>query len=204
MNKSNIVLSTVIGLCAATAAWADQSAAIIERCKQTTADSDRIACLEAAIMMQATGAAPEPPSTVLDAGAAEVFLEDAPVETDTAAAENDDSEALNGNMKETGQPIATGIGAQQVIARQQTQEEMLASLERATNLKVSKYETVPYEKLQVTLENGQIWRQIKGDTQKINVSLRKNQTVDISESSISGYKLRLNEIRRTIRVQRIR
>ena len=76
-------------------------------------------------------------------------------------------------------------------------------LEKEAGLVVASYDTVPYEKLLVTLENGQIWRQIKGDTQKIRVDLKRNQTVDIEESSLSGYKLHLNEMRRTIRVERV-
>ena len=96
-----------------------------------------------------------------------------------------------------------GIGASQVVARTQTREELLQQLEKAAGLTVARYETVPYERLQVTLENGQVWRQISGDTQKIRVDLQRNQTVDITESSLSGYKMQLNELRRTIRVERI-
>ena len=40
--------------------------------------------------------------------------------------------------------------------------------------------------------------------QEIRVTVERNPTVDITESALGGYKLRLNEIRRTIRVQRIR
>jgi hypothetical protein len=36
------------------------------------------------------------------------------------------------------------------------------------------------------------------------VNLERNQSVDIEESGLGGYKLRLNEISRTIRVERIR
>jgi hypothetical protein len=69
---------------------------------------------------------------------------------------------------------------------------------------VASYHHVPYERLVVTFENGQVWRQIKGDTNRIRVNLDRNQTADIRESSLGGYKLRLNEIRRTIRVERIK
>jgi len=62
---------------------------------------------------------------------------------------------------------------------------------------------VPYERLVVKLENGQIWRQVKGDTQRLRVDLGRNQTVNIDESKFGGYKLRLNEMRRTIRFERV-
>ncbi len=208
MNLKKTTLAAIVGICLSTSAVADRSLAIIERCKQTTSDSDRIVCLEAAILMQAGGAVPEPPATAPDADSAKALPDDEPVETpppttaEAAPALADEEPEESTVIPE--ETVATGIGAEQVIARQQTQEEMLAALAQETGLRVAKYETVPYQKLQVTLENGQVWRQIKGDTQKLNVNLRKNQTVDISESSISGYKLRLNEMRRTVRVQRIR
>jgi hypothetical protein len=99
------------------------------------------------------------------------------------------------------QPV--GIGAEQVIARNQTSEDIEDALQHESGLRVASYEIVPYERLLITLENGQVWRQIKGDTQKIRVDLKRNQTVDIRESKISGYTLRLNEMRRVIRVERI-
>jgi len=132
--------------------FAQQS--VIDHCKQTSSDTDRIACLEAALLGK--DAQPE------------------------------------------------GIGASQVVARTQTKDEMLERLEKAEGLVVAIYDTVPYERLLVTLENGQVWQQIVGDTQKIRVDLKRNQTVDITESSFSGYKMRLNEMRRTLRVERIR
>ena len=158
-------------------ALAQQS--IIDHCKQTSSDADRIACLEAALLGKDLQAAPEaqtqvdPPSMELDAGPADDNVEPA------------------------------GIGASQVVARNQTREEQIESLEKETGMVVASYDTVPYEKLLVTLENGQVWRQITGDTQKIRVDLKRNQTVDIEESSLGGYKLHLKEMRRTVRVQRV-
>ena len=98
----------------------------------------------------------------------------------------------------------SGIGAEQVIARQQTREERQASLDQEQGLAIASYSYVPYRRLVVTLENGQVWRQIKGDNQYFRVDLKRNQTADITESGLGGYKLRLNEIRRTIRVERVR
>ncbi len=96
------------------------------------------------------------------------------------------------------------IGAEQVRARNETSAEIAARLASVTGLKVAAYAEVPYQRLQVELENGQIWRQISGDTQHVRVDLQRNQTVDIEETRISGYRLRLNEMRRTIRVERIK
>ena len=146
--------------------------AVLDHCRNTSSDADRIACLEAALL------ANEPAAVVPQAE-----VEDA---TDKAP------------------EAPVGIGAEQVVARTQTEEGRIEELEKARGLAVASYATVPYEKLQVTLQNGQVWQQIVGDTQKIRVDLKRNQTVDIEESSLSGYKLRLNEMRRTVRVKRIR
>lgn len=178
MNKTTPTISLFI-LCASSA-MAQQS--IVEHCRSTSSDADRIACLEAALLGKdpVASAVPEPKSEP----AREPAREPAPTIVTKSAPE--------------------GIGASQVIARTETDEERIESLEKVEGLAVASYATVPYEKLQVTLENGQIWRQIVGDTQKIRVDLKRNQTVDIEESSLSGYKLRLNEMRRTVRVERVR
>lgn len=148
--------------------------AVIDHCKTTSSDADRIACLEAALLSKEAATKRAAPAAALVA---------APM---AAPAADPD-----------------GIGADQVIARTQTKEEKVEQLEKAEGLVVLSYAKVPYEKLQITLENGQIWQQITGDTQKIRVDLKRNQTVDIEESSLSGYKLHLNEMRRTLRVERV-
>lgn len=179
MTRTIILISTLLWACGTSA---QQS--VVDHCRKTSSDADRIQCLEAALLGREMRAKPDkqaqidPPSLNIEAGPADV----------------------------SGAPPAqrpVGIGADQVIVRTQTQHERLASLEAERGLQVASYSKVPYEKLLVRLENGQVWRQIKGDTQTIRVNLKRNQTVDIEESSFGGYKLRLNEIRRTIRVERV-
>lgn len=161
-----VILVTMMGVqLLAQSAIAQQS--VIDHCRKTSSDADRIACLEAALLgrevQPARANAPDaPPASAVE-----------------------------------------GIGADQVIARNQTQQERIENLEEARGMNVAGYDVVPHDRLVVRLENGQVWRQIKGDTQKVRVDLERNQTVDIEESSLGGYKLRLNEIRRTIRVERI-
>lgn len=155
--------------------FAQQS--VIDHCKQTSSDSDRIACLEAAILGKDL---PTPPTARAESVA--------PVETVAPQPKTEPE----------------GIGAGQVVTRAQSTEERLERLEKAEGLVVASYGTVPYERLVVTFENGQVWRQIRGDTTRIRVNLDRNQTADITESSLGGYKLRLNEIRRTLRVERIK
>ena len=179
--------------------------AVIDHCKQTSSDADRIACLEAALLGKQVTAPEAVPAAepvdvmteetvpVPDAGPAPLAAEPTP----ELQEEPPRVEIHAGTAPE-------GIGAEQVAKQAQTLEEREESLDRALGLTVAKYEWVPYERLVVTFENGQVWRQIKGDTNRIRTSLERNQTADITESGLGGYKLRLNEIRRIIRVERIR
>lgn len=161
---------------------------VVEHCRNTSSEGDRIACLEAALLGKEAAATANTASAAPTEPAAQV---DPPsMELEAGHAED--------NLK------PAGIGAEQVIARNESQEERIEKLEKAYGLPVARYDTVPYKKLQITLENGQVWRQISGDTQIIRVDLRRNQTVDIEESSLSGYKLRLNEMRRIVRVERVK
>jgi hypothetical protein len=185
--RSDTALSmTVAGFLLFTPLAAAQQS-VIDHCRNTSSDADRIACLEAALLGRAsettrtdtTQSQIDPPSMEIEAGPA------------------DSSEAPS-------QSTVDGIGASQVIARNQTSQERLDSLEQARDLRVASYGMVPFQRLLVTLENGQVWRQIKGDTQQVRVDLKRNQTVDIEESSLGGFKLRLNEMRRTIRVERVK
>lgn len=166
-------------------ATAQQS--VIDHCRNTSTDADRIACLEAALLGKEIEVAPtEATRSQIDPTSQEVPLAGVDVSVESREAE------------------VVGIGADQVIARNQTQQERLDNLEEARGMSVASYGTVPVGRLLVRLENGQVWRQIKGDTQQVRVDLERNQTVDIEESSLGGYKLRLNEMRRTIRVERVK
>ncbi len=176
--RTAVILAASIVVLAHQVAAGEQD--VIDRCKQTSSKDDRIACLEAALLMgepvTAPVANPEPAPETAPLPAA------MPVATDEEAE----------------------VGAEQVVARTQTQDERVAALKQVTGLDVAEYRLLAHDRLQVTLENGQVWRQIRGDTQRVNATLKRNQTVDISESSLGGYKLRLNEMQRTIRVQRVR
>ena len=183
--------------------------AVIERCKQTSSDADRIACLESALLGKELATAEEtevrvdPPDVESDPEPAVTeTLDTAPVVAAVTVAETKAAAAPEPAPAATSAPV--GIGAEQVIARTQTTEERREALEELLGQQIESYGYVPYERLVVRLENGQVWRQIKGDTKRIRVDLKRNQTADITESNLGGYKLRLNEMRRTIRVERIK
>lgn len=187
MSASRLLLPALGLLLASADLRADEGAtAAITACAEIADESLRIECLEAAIRVL-TGAGDE----------------EAPVEISEP-----ESEAAPQPAPDAAPPLPQSeveeLGADQLRARTETREEKLARLQSASSLSVSAYSVIPYQRLQVELENGQVWRQIKGDTQRIRVSLARNQTVDIEESSLGGFKLRLNEMGRTIRVERVR
>jgi cytoskeletal protein RodZ len=196
----------------------DEPEEAIARCARIATVGDRILCLENALRSE-SAEAPQQTDTEESVEPAEVSVVDAPAEqpesmspaaTETAAAPEamsaeSASEKTDAAVAPQTAAVATGIGAEQVEARQSSRKESAAELASEAGLRVASYKVVPYERLVVELENGQVWLQIKGDTQRFRVSLERNQTVDISESRFGGgYQLRLNEMRRTIKVQRIK
>ena len=190
------VLSSAMGFALfSTTVIADDDA--IERCRLQQDAAARIACLEAALAGDDAGAAVDTPVPDEPAPAP-------PPEIESAAAVESPPEPAKSPPevpKATPQPAdATTIGAEQI----KTRAEAEAELAYVSNLEVERYEHFPHMRLEVYLKNGQVWRQINGDTQEVRATLRKNQTVDIEESSLGGYKMRLNEMRRIIRVRRVR
>lgn len=190
----------------------------IERCRQAAGDAERIACLEAALSRQSQGleAPGTPPADAAEDGvpvaleapdpSAVSEIPEGNGNAHNAAAPASDQTRANPvpqPRSRSGEPAAADIGAEQ-LARRRGQDDEKDPLASASDLAVASFDYVPYNRLQVTLENGQVWLQITGDTQRIRASLRKNRTVDIEESSLGGYKLRLNEMSRTIRVERVR
>jgi hypothetical protein len=171
---------SVATLVAALAGGAAAQESVVERCRKAGSDAERIACLEGALVGKGVAKAGSP--------------------EDVTPTKSEPAKSSPANASQRGQDI----GARQVQVRNQTGAEIEANLESAHGLRVARYSEVPYRRLEIELENGQVWRQIVGDTQRVYVNLERNQTVDIDESRISGYKLRLNELGRTIRVERIR
>ena len=195
---TNHYLACVLLILAVPAA-ADDAEDAIAGCARLASTGDRILCLENALRelspgadrgAPAPGAQSTPPVVVPAAAATPVAIERSTASPGAGVGTDQDQ-------------LDDEIGEEQVRARTQTHEEQLADLRSETNLRVASYRTVPFERLVIELENGQIWRQIQGDVQRVRVSLDRNQTVDIAESRYGGYQLRLNEMKRTIRVERI-
>lgn len=101
---------------------------------------------------------------------------------------------------------ASGLGAEQVNYRRGSTRDIPQTSRGRLDSAVASFRSLPYQRLEVTLENGQVWRQIRGDSQDVVDRMRQSQTysVTISESQFGGYELRIHDMARTIRVERIR
>ena len=176
IGKACIVSSlAVFAMSAGSALAAEAPEDAIARCALQVDLSDRVACLEQALL-GAPDIASEPSTTAIVAA------------TPKPAVAQD-----------------TSLGAEQVAARTASKDGGQAENERST-FNVASTRTVPYKKLEVTLENGQVWLQSNGDSRDIYVPkrFRDSLTVEIWRASLGGYRMHLKELKKTIRVRRLK
>lgn len=184
----------------------DEAADAIERCAIENDPAKRIACLEAALR----GA----PATPLPVASTEETMEPQAVVPEPKTPVTDTiTETMPPNIVAEAPSAPTApvtsereLGAEQVAARTATRQNTPSAEAEKQVFQVTSSRTVPYEKLEVSLSNGQVWRQIKGDNQKIRVprKYRDSLSVEIWSAPFSGYKMRLTELKRTIRVERLK
>lgn len=71
--------------------------------------------------------------------------------------------------------------------------------------KVAEFRVNQFGKVTVTLENGQVWRQLNSDNKRLILSRKgKLYTAKVKRARFGNYMLTVNELRRTIRVRRIK
>lgn len=166
----------------------------ISHCRENTdGKSERIACLEAAILGLMGGpsqalsqaddqadAAPPPPARL--------------AETDAPSAAPDEP---------------SGLGAEQVVKREVERGERDNTIaeqrrsERVTS-KIVDFARTDAGFLLIFLENGQIWRQRKSDSVVLRLSRNKDYEAEIRRGVISGYRMRIPAAHQTIVVERIK
>ncbi|MCA8887532.1 MAG: hypothetical protein KDA46_01805 [Parvularculaceae bacterium] len=178
----NILTGVVIALAAAPAAAEGlQGAELISNCRDNAPDKDaRIACLEAAITSLAAPA-------------------------DVAALTASSAAPQGGDESELAQNEVSGLGAEQVIARMAVKNDDVASdINEKVNAAVAEFARTPSGAYVFFLDNGQVWRQKSADSNRIQLSAKRQYTVSVSPGAISGYRLRVNELRRTLLVERVK
>ena len=97
----------------------------------------------------------------------------------------------------------SGIGAEQIMAREKRYKEEKAPKQKLT-AKVEDFGYTNSGKLMIFLDNGQIWRQLNVAEGKIHVSAKRENTAEIKEGLISGYRMTITGRKRPFRVERIK
>ncbi|MHA6286980.1 hypothetical protein [Maricaulis sp. CAU 1757] len=188
--RGGVVMLAMTVLAGAASGPALAQADAVERCRQMPDAASQIACLEAALTAPAdTRAVPAAP-----AAPRAPAMPEAPAAP--AAAEADDG----GNF-------ITGLDAGRALARLRRGEEGRQDREDARiSVAVASFREIPYRRLEVTLDNGQVWRQMQGDNQRVAGRLRRGQayTADVWEGALGNFRLRINEIERIVQVERVR
>ena len=93
-------------------------------------------------------------------------------------------------------------------ARQLGQEELRSYAPAATpeqlTADITDFQKNPAGRFTVTLNNGQIWRQVAGDTTAAQYRSGQTRAVTISRGSFGSYDLRFNDRNAVFKVQRVR
>ncbi|MEP1143838.1 MAG: hypothetical protein ABJH52_08965 [Henriciella sp.] len=180
--KAALIAASALALLPTAAAQVAEDA--ITTCAQSDTAAARITCLETALRSFDT--APQAPrAQAAPAQAAQAAP--APVITEAALS-----------------PVEA-MGIEQVIPREAKAAATKERTERVA-VTVASTRTVPVNKLEITLSNGQVWRQTKGDSRTIRVSkkLKNELTAELWRGPVSGYKMKINELRKTLRVERVK
>lgn len=182
-------LSAMLLFGTAAAAAPSELESTLQRCASAESAEARIRCLEDALAA-AHGLDPDDSA--------------APPKSPIAASAGAPSGASTETQPEPPQATPAqpaSLGAEQVEARERTSRDTTDKRMRA---RITSHRIVGYRALQVGLDNGQIWRQLSADTQRLNLPDDRELTVEVWQTRYGGYQLRIEELRRTIRVERVR
>jgi len=104
----------------------------------------------------------------------------------------------------------TGIGAEQVIAKQEKQaRKTKAGREKQTKKHQESTYVVDFAytsrgQLILVLANGQVWAQRKGDAQDVRLTKNEKTPVTIRRGALSGYRINFTDKRRVIVAERLK
>ena len=189
----------------------------VERCRALPTDAERFACLEEYVLGDDDLGDDDAAQASVDASretsvdAIETpAVENAPAERRRllrlpsipftgGGAERNDAPVVR---SATGSPEAVSLGEEQVAER--NGDDTPRAEETRYAARVVNVEESFFGGLQVELESGQVWRQLRDDGMRIAI-LDSNpiEDVELWRSNYGGYRMRLVDQRRTIRVERI-
>ncbi|MEL6369994.1 MAG: hypothetical protein AAFR03_04655 [Pseudomonadota bacterium] len=172
---------------------------IIAICERSDDAAQRIACLENALRNLSGENGPTTAgSTTKTAPSDATVIENQPatLETSAAAGPETPGESVAGNA-------VTGLGAEQVLRKRVVNGEIEDKAPRQETHAVAEHGRSASGLLLMILENGQVWRQKRSDGVSVRLSKNRPYTVTISDGAVSGYKMKIHQASKTIRVERL-
>lgn len=168
------------------AATADALRDELRVCRDLTDDEVRLICYDAAVDRSKKGAYSSP----------------APASGNTPAAPP--AKPAGASDAAAATAAAAGLSQQDLFGK--TANEVERTVEEATgderidslSATITKLREYTYDKVLVTLDNGQVWKQVDAS----NLRLRVGDTVDIERASLGSFMLRKKGSKRSMRVSR--
>lgn len=182
----SVLLCATLSVFAAPAAAIDEANDPIESCRANSkTDKAHIACLKAAL------------SRALNVPLAQ----NEPARNSGVIAQSNTAIDNSQNaVQEAAEP--TGLGAERVklrTAKAENQkdepEEIKAAIVRADRSRSGTYT--------FHLDNGQVWRQKSSDAARVRLSKKRTYTVTIQKGLLSGYRLKIDGVKRRMLVDRL-
>ncbi|MGD2133526.1 MAG: hypothetical protein PVI23_12095 [Maricaulaceae bacterium] len=205
MTMSVIRTRTAIAVLAAMGGATAHAAAqdgTVERCRAEPTIEAQLACLEAAVAAyEGVEAGETPAAPVLDAPASNTIQP--PTSANPASAIPAPISPPPSSASEViEQP--EGLGAEQVVARMPPAQRPPEEEVQPETAHIVAHDIHGYDQLEVTLDNGQVWRQLQGDRTRVRLRGDDPIAVTITPSRFGGYRMHISEPRREIQVERIR
>jgi len=216
---SMISASAVVAASPASAQIAGPTADPIAQCRDNNAtdQGERIACLETAIRKlmgdegaRAGKASESAPDTAVARNDGREDLPDEG-ETDPPPAEQvaaaDDGAGKENATPDTAEAQPTGLGAEQVIARNRSSGSDDDGDEKEVETQTAKvvdFAVTRNKKYVFFLENGQIWRQKSSDDNPARLFGSRDYTAEVKRGAVSGYRLSVSGVKRPFLVERLK
>lgn len=221
VSAGKIMIAAAAGLAGA-AIFAGSAAAqsgIADRCRSLPTEAERFACMEGALaaiealrggdMALPQTAAPRSSSSsrASELGAEQV---DRGGNSGGGWLRMPSIPFIGGNDDDEVRPVASRgaasgeLGAEQVALREGNMIRDRENDDDVVHATIVSFEEHVPGQWQFELDNGQLWRQISGDTQQVRLSRDEQPEVEMWSSWAGGYRMRIVGERQQVKVERIR
>jgi hypothetical protein len=205
MNRPLLALAWIAAVsCQIGTAWADpndDAIAGLQRCKSVGDDKARLACYDSLATPTQTAAAQSPETA--QSPPASSFGQTAPTKAEEKSWFGFDMSGLFGSSPSQ-QTTPQQFGSEKLPSTRAREEAASTELDQIS-ARVTNYAYTPFGKFIVFLDNGQIWKQIEGDSgQAVFHKTPTDNTVVIARGLIGSYNLYVNGSSATFKVDRIK